>query len=74
MTAAGLLLMTRQFEDAKTRVQKALAKEPKNVQAQIILGNALAGLNDFDAAVKQLEEANKLEPTAGAYAGIGVID
>src|SRR5580765_6663649 len=72
--AAALLLLTRQYEDAKTRVQKALAKDPKNVQAQTILRNSLAGLNDFDGAVKQLEEANKLEPTAGAYAGIGVVE
>jgi tetratricopeptide (TPR) repeat protein len=72
--AASLLLMTRQFEDAKTRAQKALAKDPKNVQAQIVLGSAMAGLNDFDAALKQLEEANKLQPTVGAYAGIGAIE
>lgn len=72
--AAGLLLLARQFEDAKTRAQKALAKDPKNVQAQIVLGSALAGLNDFDAAIKQLEEANKLQPTVGAYAGIGAIE
>ena len=38
--AAAMLLMARQFEDAKARAQKALAKDPKNVQAQIMLGNA----------------------------------
>ena len=30
-------------------------------------------MKDFDAAIKELEEANKLEPTAGAYASIGAI-
>jgi len=71
--AATMLLLARQFEDARTRAQKALAKDPKNVEAQIILGNALAGLNQFDAAIAQLEEANKLQPTVGAYASIGAI-
>jgi putative PEP-CTERM system TPR-repeat lipoprotein len=71
--AATMLLLSRQFEDAKTRAEKALAKDPKNVQAQIIRGNALGGLNELDAAIKQLEEANTLQPTAGAYAAIGVI-
>src|SRR6186713_2672747 len=32
--AAGMLLVARQFEDAKARAQKALAKDPKNVPAK----------------------------------------
>src|SRR6185436_16615278 len=35
---------------------------PKNVDAQVILGNALAGLKDLDGAVKEMEEALKLDP------------
>ena len=51
--AAALLLATRRFEDAETRVRRALAIDPSNVAARIILGNALAGLRDLDAAVAQ---------------------
>jgi putative PEP-CTERM system TPR-repeat lipoprotein len=68
---ATLLLLTRQFEDAKKRAEMALDKDPRNIQAQIIRGNALGGLNEFDAAIKQLEDANKLAPSAAAYAAIG---
>jgi Tfp pilus assembly protein PilF len=71
--AATMLLMARQYEDAKTRAQKALAKDSQNVSAHIILGNSLAGLNDFESAIKQLEEANKLQPSAGAYTSIGAV-
>jgi tetratricopeptide (TPR) repeat protein len=71
--AAAFLLLARQFEDARKRAEIALDKDPKNVQAQIVRGNALGGLNEADAAIKQLEEANKLEPTVGAYASIGSI-
>jgi putative PEP-CTERM system TPR-repeat lipoprotein len=71
--AASFLLLASQFEDAKTRAEKALAKDPKHVQAQIIRGDALAGLKEYDAAIKQLEDANKMTPTSGAYAAIGMI-
>ena len=72
--AATLLLLAKQFEDAKTRAEMALDKDPKNVEAQIIRANALAGLNQFDSAIKQLEEANKLQPTVGGYGTIGAIE
>ena len=61
--AASLLLAARQFEDAKTRAEKALAKDPRRADAQIILGNALAGLNNLPEAIKELEEAVQLDPS-----------
>ena len=37
---AGLvLLLGGRFEDAQTRAEKVLAKDPKNVDAQILRGN-----------------------------------
>ena len=53
--AANYLLLWGQFEDARTRARKALELDPKNVEAQVALGNSLAGLKDFDAALEQLE-------------------
>ena len=44
--AAVFLLRAGQFEDAETRVRQALSLDPTDIDAQIILGNALAGLRD----------------------------
>lgn len=73
LKAASYLLLSRQFEDAKVRAQKALELEPKNAAALTVLGNALAGLKDPEEAIEQLEEANKVEPTAVAFASMGAI-
>jgi len=72
--AGTLLLMRGRFEDAKTRARMALAKDPKNVQAALLMGNAMAGLKDFEGAIKELEEAAQLDPgAAGAYTSLGMI-
>jgi tetratricopeptide (TPR) repeat protein len=72
--AGTLLLLRGRFEDAKTRARKALAKDPKNVQATLLLGNALAGLKDFEGAVRELEEAAQLDPNgAAAYTSLGMV-
>ena len=64
----------RAFEDAKTRAEKALEIDPKNVEAMILLGNALAGLKDLDGAVAEYQEALALNPAAdAASANIGAI-
>src|SRR5690349_6898187 len=71
--AAAFLVYSGQFEDAKTRCRQVLARDPRNVKAQILLGNALAGLKDFDGAVQGLEAALQLEPNAIGYASLGNI-
>jgi tetratricopeptide (TPR) repeat protein len=72
--AGAYLLLAQQFEDAKARAQAALALEPTNVDAQLLLGNALGGLRDLDGALRQLEEAIKLDPaSAAAYTGVGAL-
>ena len=44
------------------------------MQAALLLGNALAGLKDFEGAVKELEEAAQLDPTvAAAYTSLGMV-
>lgn len=72
--AASYLLLAGQFEDARARAEKALAIDPRHLDAQIILGNALSGLKDFDKALSQLEEAVKLDPkSAAGYASLGAV-
>jgi tetratricopeptide (TPR) repeat protein len=73
--AGNLLLLARRFDDAKVRATKALDLDHKNVDAQILLANALAGLKDLDGAVAQLEEAIRLNPDRSAtYSNLGQIE
>ena len=72
---ASYLLLARQFEDAEARADKALAVAPNNVEAQIVKGNALAGLKDLDAAVAEIEGAIRENPDRGAsYGNLGALE
>ena len=72
--AATYLLMAGQFEDARTRADKALKIDPKNVDALIIRANATAGLKDVTTAVAQIEEALKIAPEEGRiYTSLGTL-
>jgi tetratricopeptide (TPR) repeat protein len=74
MEAAGLLLLAGNFEDAKGRAERMLAKNPNNVNARVLLGNATAGLKDIDTAIKEFEEAIRLDPRhSGIYAGLATL-
>jgi tetratricopeptide (TPR) repeat protein len=57
LKAGEYLMLGRRFEDAKTRAQSVIERSPKNVRAQILLGNALAGTKDLSAALSVMEEA-----------------
>lgn len=66
LDAAKALILAGQFEDAKTRAEAVLKKDPKNVDAHILRGNATAGLRDLEGAVSALEEAIELAPERSA--------
>ena len=63
--AASFLMLAGQFEDARTRILPVVDRDPTNVEAQLILGNSLAGLKDLDGAVKEIEGAIQLDPGRG---------
>jgi tetratricopeptide (TPR) repeat protein len=74
LKAGQMLLLGRQFEDAKSRADRVLAQDPKNLQGQILRGAALAGLKDFDSAIAQVEEAIELDPEkSGTYDNLGAL-
>jgi len=53
---AGLFLLAGgDIQSAKARAQKALAKNPRHVEAQLLLAQAMAGMKDIDGAIKQAE-------------------
>jgi tetratricopeptide (TPR) repeat protein len=55
LDAAVRLLLTNQFEDARTRAENVLKVDPKNLQAHIVRGNAMAGLGDVAQAVTSMQ-------------------
>lgn len=74
LKAGQMLLLARQFEEAKGRADRILANDPKNLQAQILRGTALAGLKDLDSAIAQMEEAIKLDPDrSSTYDNLGAL-
>ncbi len=61
LRAANYLIAARRFEDARTTAAKVVAREPRNIEALILVGNASAGLNDWDRAISELQAAQKLD-------------
>jgi tetratricopeptide (TPR) repeat protein len=61
--AITALLLARRFDEAKVRAERLVARYPQDGEALVMLANALAGLNDLDTAIKQVEEAITLDPS-----------
>ena len=57
-----MLLLGRRFEEARTRARAILQKDPSNLEALILLGNAVAGLGDLPSAVQITERAIAADP------------
>ena len=72
LTVGGLRLVGRQFDDARSIAEKILARDPSNVLALVLRANAIAGLKNPNDAVKDLEEAIKLDPAGSElYTNLG---
>jgi tetratricopeptide (TPR) repeat protein len=65
LTAGAYLLLAQRYEDAKTRAEAVLAKEPRNVTALLLKANSMAGLKDVAGAVTEIEEALALGNSDG---------
>jgi putative PEP-CTERM system TPR-repeat lipoprotein len=55
-------LRSGKFEDAKERAMRLVKRDARDVDALILLANALAGMKDHTAAVQQANEAIALDP------------
>ena len=74
LKAGAMLLMANQFAEAKTRAENVLSKGRRNPAALMLLGNALAGLNDVSGAFERLNEAIEADPASGpAYSNLGAL-
>jgi putative PEP-CTERM system TPR-repeat lipoprotein len=73
--AGKMLLIAGAYPEAKTRALTALEKEPRNVDALMLMGNALAGMKDFDNAIQQVEKAVDADPQRVlTYQNLGAIE
>ncbi|HRR27513.1 MAG TPA: tetratricopeptide repeat protein, partial [Acidobacteriota bacterium] len=52
----------RWFDEARRLAQEVLEQEAENVEAKILLGNALAGQQDFEASIQAFREALARDP------------
>ena len=65
-------LLSGDFEAARARADRVLASYSRNVDAQILRANALAGLRDLNAAVDQIQAAAFSDPDrSDTYTNLG---
>src|SRR5215203_1520255 len=74
LKATELLLLAGRFEDAKSRAEGLLAKNPKDIDAMLLRANAMAGLRDPAGAIAEIEEALKISPdNSRAFINLGAV-
>ncbi len=72
--AGGAMLLLGKFGEAKKYANAVLAKDADNVRARVLLGNAIAGLKDIASAIREFEEAIRLDPQqSGIYTGLAAL-
>jgi tetratricopeptide (TPR) repeat protein len=75
LKAAQALLLAGRYEDARARAEKGAAIDPTNVDIQLMIGNAIAGLKDLDQAALTIEAAATADGTRGyPYSNLGTIE
>jgi tetratricopeptide (TPR) repeat protein len=75
MKAGQYCLFAGRYEDARKIAERILDRDVRNVDAQLLLANALAGLDDFDAAARQVEESIRAEPSnATNYTNLAAVE
>src|SRR4029078_3048316 len=74
LKAGALLLIANRFAEAKSRAESVLRRTPRNAAALMLLGNALAGLEDVPGAFDLLRQAIDVDPASGpAYSNMGAL-
>ena len=72
--AGAFMLLANQFTDAQGLAERMLKRNPNDVEAHILLANALAGLKDMEGAVATFEKAVELDPNRSTtYSELGSI-
>jgi tetratricopeptide (TPR) repeat protein len=75
LRAGHMLLKGGLFNEAKARARVVLQRDPANITALVLLGNALGGLKNLDDAVGVLTRAVTIDPERTAlYTNLGVLE
>lgn len=72
LSEASASLNRGDLETAQRLSKKVLRADAKNVDALGILGNAFADAGQFEDAVRYLERAISIKPTAGTFNDLGI--
>src|SRR5262249_52445147 len=71
--AGRLLVNGGYFNEAAARARAVLAKDRTNIDALLLLGNALAGTKNYEDAANVAAQAVKVDPErAGVYTNLAV--
>ena len=62
LNMAACYLATKNWEEAKTECENVLEVQETNSKAIFRRGQALLGMNDYDAALKDLQKVRELQP------------
>jgi tetratricopeptide (TPR) repeat protein len=74
LAAGNYLLAARRPQDALARAEAILSRDAKHVAGHVLRGNALGGLNNFEQALTEIEEAIELDPSsASTYTHLGLV-
>jgi putative PEP-CTERM system TPR-repeat lipoprotein len=72
--AATLLFMAGQFQDVRSRVEVVLRNNPRDIDAQLLMANAMVGLRDLEGGVREIEEAIQIDPEhAATYTNLALL-
>jgi tetratricopeptide (TPR) repeat protein len=75
LRAGHMLIKGGLFNEAKARARIVLQREPRNVTALVLLGNALGGLKNLEDAIGVLARAVTIDPERTAlYTNLGVLE
>lgn len=73
--AGRVLVNNGYYKEAIARARTVLKRNRNNVDALIVLGNALAGMKSYDDAAGVAEQAIRVDPErAGVYSTLGVFE
>jgi tetratricopeptide (TPR) repeat protein len=71
---ARMAMQSQDFAGAEEHLRRILAADSKNAEAHLNLGVAYKGMGDYDKALQEYEEAEKLNPELAAiYLNKGIV-